>query len=315
MARLLFVVHRYVPFPGGSEYFVRDMAEESLKRGHAVTVLTHWHRGDRNGVRVTNDYGVLNAAWDLIVVHGGDVVSQDVVHAKAREIRSPVIYLIVKPSEAPVCLAGLAHHRFVGYSTAADLRHIGTHGLLEKARRVRHGISPKGTVRKKPARGNRRIFVSAGGYSHHKAMVPLAGAFTRAGIPDSELHLFGCFGGGIPSPTEIVKVSIGTSRETVMLAVAGAEAYVMNSQEEGFGLVLLEAMANRTPWIARNVGGAVDLSSFGTTYRTEEELIEILRRFRPAEAAIERAYDYLMANHTIRHTIDDVEAVLEELSR
>ena len=50
MARLLFVVHRYVPFPGGSEYFVRDMAEESLRRGHAVTVLTHWHRGDRSGL-------------------------------------------------------------------------------------------------------------------------------------------------------------------------------------------------------------------------------------------------------------------------
>ena len=65
--RLLFVVHRYAPFPGGSEYYVQNMAEEMLRRKHYVTVLTHQHKGDYNGVTVTSEYNqVLNQPWDQI---------------------------------------------------------------------------------------------------------------------------------------------------------------------------------------------------------------------------------------------------------
>ena len=38
--KLLFVVHRYPPFMGGSEYYVQAMAEESKERGHQVSVFT-----------------------------------------------------------------------------------------------------------------------------------------------------------------------------------------------------------------------------------------------------------------------------------
>ena len=73
--RLLFVVHRYAPYPGGSEYYVQNMAEEMLKRKHEVTVLAHEHKGDYNGVIASNDYNtILNQPWDLIIVHGGDVI-------------------------------------------------------------------------------------------------------------------------------------------------------------------------------------------------------------------------------------------------
>jgi len=40
MKKILYVVHRYAPYPGGSENYVRDMAEETLRRGHDVTVFT-----------------------------------------------------------------------------------------------------------------------------------------------------------------------------------------------------------------------------------------------------------------------------------
>ena len=69
--RLLFVVHRYAPYPGGSEYNTANMAEEMLRRGHDVTVLAGQHQGDYNGVKVSNDYNaILNQPWDLIIVHG-----------------------------------------------------------------------------------------------------------------------------------------------------------------------------------------------------------------------------------------------------
>ena len=127
MSKLLFVVHRYFPYPGGSEYFVQWMAEECLKRGHDVTVLSHTHKGDQNGVNVTSYYQILgNQKWDLIIVHGGDCVSQNVVHENAFIINrlSPVLYMIIKPSESPVCINGLKHHRFLGYSTDVDIQFL-----------------------------------------------------------------------------------------------------------------------------------------------------------------------------------------------
>jgi hypothetical protein len=46
MSRLLFVVHRYAPYPGGSEYNVQRLAEEAMRRGHRATVLADTHLGD-----------------------------------------------------------------------------------------------------------------------------------------------------------------------------------------------------------------------------------------------------------------------------
>lgn len=108
MSKLLFVVHRYHPFPGGSEYFVKGAAEEMVARGHDVTVVTHQHEGDLvNGVKVTDDYRVIPQQWDLIIVHGGDCISQDMVHKNATLVKSPVLYMIIKPSKSQMCLHGL----------------------------------------------------------------------------------------------------------------------------------------------------------------------------------------------------------------
>mgnify|MGYP003347851870 CR=1 FL=1 len=54
---LLFVVHRY-GYPGGSEQYTRDMAEESLRRGHSVAVFAGEHSGNMNGVYVTSDTNI-----------------------------------------------------------------------------------------------------------------------------------------------------------------------------------------------------------------------------------------------------------------
>ena len=74
---LLFVVHRYPPYRGGSEYYVQQMAEESLKRGYTVSVFTNDHMGDLNGVRVTSDSNILDEPFDLIIVHGGGCNNQN----------------------------------------------------------------------------------------------------------------------------------------------------------------------------------------------------------------------------------------------
>jgi glycosyltransferase involved in cell wall biosynthesis len=313
--RLLFVVHRYVPYPGGSEYYVRDMAEECHRRGHEVTVLAHEHQGDQNGITVSNDYDtILNELWDLIIVHGGDVVSQNVVHANSDIIKSSILYMIVKPSESDICIKGLNGSRFLGYSTSMDVEHLRKHGVLDKGRRVRHGIIPDLHLRER--NNDKTVFVSAGGFWSHKAMTPLADAFTKAKIPNAELHLYG-YGEEqlMPKETENVKCFFGKEKTDVLLAIAGADAYIMNSYEEGFGLVLLESMMNKTPWYARNIAGAKDMCYHGTVYETEEELMKLLRKHKRNDKKIEDAYNYVMCNHTIQDTCNDIEDILLETLR
>lgn len=311
-SKILFAVHRYAPYPGGSEYYVRDMAEECYRRGHDVTVLAHEHKGDLNGVKVTNDYQILVQPWDLIVVHGGDVITQNIVHFNAHVLKNfPVVYMIIKPSESDICMHGMKNHKFIAYSTSMDIDHIKKHGLFHKARRIRHGLSIKETVRTKNKKA-KTTFVSAGGFYPHKAMIPLANAFTQANIKDTELHLYGYYAGPLPVETDNVKVFLGKSKDDVAQAIADADAYIMNSYDEGFGLVLLESMMNKTPWYARNIAGAKDMSAYGTVYDNEEQLMNMLRQFQRVDKAVEDSYNYVMANHTIEQTVNDIEDILWE---
>ena len=114
--KLCFVVHRYAPFPGGSEYYVQQMAEEALSRGHDVTVLAGEHKGDLNGVKVTSEVSSL-INKDLVIVHGGDVHVQNYVLSMAKNINSPILYLIIKPSDSPVCLQALKDVKYIGRSS------------------------------------------------------------------------------------------------------------------------------------------------------------------------------------------------------
>lgn len=328
MKRLLFVVHRYAPFPGGSEIYVRNMAEEALSRGHDVTVLAVTHdqaalkAGHYNRVKVTDDHDViLTETWDLIIVHGGDVPSQNAVHVYSAHIKSPVLYLIVKPSDSQICVQGLMAHRFLGYSTAMDWEHIAKYDQQGKGRRIRHGIRLTDSLGDaiKPSGMKTLVFVSAGGFWPHKGFSELADAFneTFEGTPH-QLRLYGydC-AQHAPAPSKNVMPIFGAARQTVIDSIGYADAYIMNSTEEGFGLVLLESLANVTPWIARDIAGASMLKDYGTTYNTKAELKSILKNWA-AIASVKkeqalRGHKYVLKNHLISNTVDDIEAVLEEI--
>lgn len=319
MARLLFVVHRAPPFPGGSEYYVGDMSREASKRGHDVTILAHEHQGNYYNIPVTNDYNdTLNQKWDLILVHGGDVVSQNIIHYNAYQLNkhSPVAYMIIKPSTSEICLNGLKHHTYLCYSTSADIEHIWKHGDIRKARRIRHGIVPEITIKEKKL-ADTPTFVSAGGFYPHKAMVELANAWQKFANNDWHLHMYGYGEGPRPIEADNIHVHFGLSKDVVLQAIANAHGYIMNSYEEGFGLVLLEAMMNRTPWFARNIAGARDMAEYGNIYEREDQLIE-RNFFRRAamldniDTDIEKAYNYAIAEHSIVSTVNDIEDIVEE---
>ena len=311
---LLFVVHRY-GYPGGSEQYVKDMAEEAFRRGHSVAVFAGEHTGSINGIFVSSDTNIFARPWDLIIVHGGDVPVQNFVLSNAKSISSPILYLVVLPSTSQICLQALQDCRYIGCSTNQDWRHCANYGVSEKAVQVRHGInwqSSMGTTGFKTKYGiSGRMFLSCGGYWPNKAMRELTRAFAIANISDTVLVTTGYDNRMdlMPEPSNNILPLMIDDRKDVLSAIYEADCLIMHSYQEGFGLVLLEAMLNQTPWIARKIAGAELMQNFGQTYTTDGELIYRLKTFNRNDFDIKAAFDYVSANHLIYNTLDDIETV------
>jgi glycosyltransferase involved in cell wall biosynthesis len=314
MSKICFVVHRYAPFPGGSEYYVQQMAEECVQRHHDVTVIAGEHKGHLNGVRVSSDANDLQDK-DLIVVHGGDVGVQNFVLSNASRIESPMLYMLIKPSESAVCLQALKDVKYIGCSAPEDWEHVKKFDVENKSHKVIHGISPIDCIGEKGKFKNKygipkdkKMFLSCGGYWPNKKMIELADAFRKADLKDAILVTTGYDNrfGIMPHASENVIPLMVEDPKDIKDAIADADCYVMNSDAEGFGLVILESMINKTPWISRNIAGAKLLADYGQVYDTEEELIPLLQNFNRDINKVEYAYQHVIQNHLIKNTVDDI---------
>jgi len=315
MKKICFVVHRYAPYPGGSEYYVQQMAEECVQRNLDVTVVAGEHKGDLNGVRVVSEAEYL-LDQDLVVVHGGDVGVQNFVLLNAKRINSPMLYMIIKPSESPITLQALKDVKFIGCSAPEDWEHVKKWNQEHKAHKVIHGISPIDCIGtagifkdKYNIPKDKKMFLSCGGYWPNKKMKELAVAFRRAELKDAILVTTGYDNRHdiMPSASENVIPLMVEDPKDIKNAIVDADCYIMNSSEEGFGLVILESMINKTPWISRNIAGAKLLSRFGTVYDTEDQLIEILKAWQPQNNdKTVLAYEHVTQNHLITNTVDDI---------
>jgi glycosyltransferase involved in cell wall biosynthesis len=313
--KILYVVHRYAPYPGGSENYVRDMAEETYRRGNDVCVFTGEHKGDLNGVRVTSDPNTLNQEWDLIVVHGGDVGLQNFVLSHSHIIKSPMLFMLIVPSMSNVYLHAMSSVKYIAYSTIEDKEFLDKLNLTYKAVNVRHGIDPKisigqtGFKDKYDIPKDKLMFLSCGGYWPNKAMHELVDVFNRLDRNDVHLVLTGYDNRHNIKPNSSEKVSslMIDDRNDVMSAIVEADLYIMHSHKEGFGLVLLESMLNKTPWAARNLAGAKLMRDYGFAYDNDNQLLDYLKTFKKVdEDILTSSYEYMMKNHSIQATVDDI---------
>ena len=296
------------------------MAEECVQRHHDVTVLAGEHKGHLNGVRLTSDANdLLNK--DLIVVHGGDVNVQNFVLTNAKQINSPILYMLIKPSESNICLQALQDVKFIGCSAPEDWEHVKKFGVESKSHKVIHGISPNdciGELGKFKDKYNipkdKKMFLSCGGYWPNKKMIELAAAFNKANLKDAILVTTGYDNRFdiMPKASENVIPLMVEDPKDIKNAIADADCYIMNSDAEGFGLVILESMINKTPWISRNIAGAKLLAQFGEVYETEEELIPLLQNFTKNEEKIEKSYQYVIKNNLIANTVDDILKLIKD---
>jgi glycosyltransferase involved in cell wall biosynthesis len=322
--KILFVLHRYAPFPGGSEYNVQRTAEECIRRGYDVTVFAGEHKGDLNGVKVTTS--VDPDAFDLIVVHGGDVGVQNLFLQNIKNFKTPVLYWLIKPSESPICLQALKDAKYIGCSTKEDWEHVTKWGVKDKSHEVSYGIekSNAGTAgifkKKYGIPDNVKMFLSCGGYWPNKRMRELATAFRSANLENAVLVTTGYDNRHDLMPIashNVIPLMIEDPAE-IKDAMADAHCYIMNSDAEGFGLVLLESMLNRTPWISRNIAGAKLMDMYGLTYDTEEDLAHILEIYE-SDATLQKSlrsrtkygYDFVIENHLTRNTVNDIENIMK----
>jgi len=318
--RLCYVVHRYAPYPGGSEAFVQNMAEESQRQGHDVTVITQEHKGDLNGVKVTSNHmKLLENSYDLIIVHGGNCSSQDTVHMNSDHIQSPILYMIILPSESWPCMKGLHNSKYIGCSTQADWDHVRKYNFENKSYYIRHSVpfnsktigTPNIFRKKYNIPTDKIMLLSCGGFWPHKGMSELAEICNSLPRDDIILVLTGYYKNAHYTPpieTDKVKVLYIEEKEDVAHAMADMDLYVMNSTEEGFGLVLIEAMLNKKPWISRNIAGAEKMCDYGITYHKKEHLQILLSKIETiiGMVDVEKAYKYAIENHLIEHTVADI---------
>ena len=159
------------------------------------------------------------------------------------------------------------------------------------------------------------MFLSCGGYWPNKRMRELAKAFKDANLKNSVLVTTGYDNRHDLMPEasrNVIPLMIEDPSE-IRDAMADAYCYIMNSDAEGFGLVLLESMLNCTPWISRNIAGAKLMCDYGRTYNTEDELTDILKIYekeivlqKSAQSRTNWGHDFVIAEHLIKNTVDDI---------
>ena len=305
---ICYVAHRYYPYPGGTEYYVKNLAEETLAQGHDVTVLAGQHRGDQNGVRVTNDLNILvREQFDLVVVHGSGVAMQDSVLINARQIPSPVMFMIIRPEESKQIFPAMENSDYIACSTPTDWRFVKKYRQDHKAVQVNHSISPFD----KPLNNERHnaygspYAISVGGFWSHKGHKELSEGWTA----EKTLVMTGYNKdhNWIPRPKPNQHVEFLEHKDQVLEKIAGSDLLILNSQYEGFGLVLLEAMWNGVPWASTPIAGAEVLKDHGFVYNSLEELCEYVDKGEYIKSDIEFVRENHLTDTTVKQIIGAVE--------
>jgi len=306
--KICYVAHRYYPFPGGTEYYVQNLAEETLSQGHDVTVLASQHKGDQNGVKVTNDVQILvREKFDLIVVHGSGVGMQDTVLFNARQIPSKIMFMIIRPEESKQIFPAMENSDYIACSTPTDWRFVKKYRQEHKSVQVNHSIS-KDDVAELTNKSIGSVFdpycISVGGFWSHKGHKELSQGWSV----DNRLFMTGYNNdrNWVPDVTDKSNqyLLFLENKEDVLRHIRDAELLILNSQYEGFGLVLLEAMLNDTPWASTPVAGAEVLKDHGFVYNSLPELMEYIKKGEYIKGDKQYVIDNHLTDTTVRQILD-----------
>lgn len=315
MAKILYVVHRYAPFPGGSEYNTQRMAESSKSLGHEVVVLSPTNQGDYNGIKVVSDFSVLETKWDAIIVHG-DASAQNTVHQLGDTLNSPILYLMIRAHDDPIVRIAMKNAKWIGCATSEDRELVDKLCYNDKRIDIDYSIGTAPVLDRKTAQLKEKfsvsrdvVYLSCGGFAPHKGFSNLVEAFCKLQRDDVELVLAGYdLGHGFP---DYIKYGIEHNKKIqafylenpadVYELMSISDLLIWNSEfgSEGYGLVLLESMYMKCNWIGKDMVMGHDLhaAGFGKVYKTNEELLFLLEEFQYNEDEAIKARKYIEDTH------------------
>jgi glycosyltransferase involved in cell wall biosynthesis len=225
------------------------------------------------------------------------------------------MYLLIKPHNNPIMYEGMKNAKWMGCATLLDIGFVINAGYKDKIKVIKYGINPPSPELllsrdeldvKFGLNPNKDIVLSCGGFWPHKGFKGLAECFRNANPHSLQLVLTGYDWQGYDKSieSENIKQLYLEDLIDVYSFMFHAEQYVMNSTDEGFGLVLLEASFYGVPWLSRAVGGAPDLAEagLGMLYETDETLMTWIRRFdenmvRLNPATPEELHDYVVEHY------------------
>lgn len=308
--KILFVVHRAYPYNGGSEYNVKLISENLANIGYDVSVLTDVLNGNYGKVKVISDRNVIfYDDYDWVIVHGNDMPIQDFVLNNITKIKSKVLYWMIKPSDSQSAINGFKHATTVGWGTSYDYDYVVKYDCVNKSKYIRYASDVEnslGCIFEKQI----KYFCSSGGFSYHKGFDELSLIFTELNLKDTKLILTGYLGNRPNyNNKNIICLSLD-SRDEYLNILANSDLYIMNSYCEGFGLVLLDSMTNKIPWISRNIAGATDMAEYGDVYSSPDELKQLLLNYKRDENKIESAYQHIITERNITNMVKDFKIIL-----
>jgi glycosyltransferase involved in cell wall biosynthesis len=309
--KLLFIVHRTYPYNGGSEYNVKLISDGLANIGYDVSVLTDVSNGNYGKVRVVNDRNLLfSNEYDWIIIHGNDMPIQDYALNNITKIKSKILYWIIKPSDSESAINGFKYATAVGWGTSYDYKHIIKYDCLNKAKYIRYASDIQNSIGVK-SNNKFRYFCSSGGFGHHKRFDELIQTFLDSNIPNTKLILTGYIGDKPNISNDNIMIYSIDNRSDYLNILTNADLYIMNSIDEGFGLVLLDAMINKVPWISRNIAGATDMMEYGNVYSDLEELKFLMQNFSHDIEKIENSYKYVLNERSTCSMIKDFEYIFK----
>jgi glycosyltransferase involved in cell wall biosynthesis len=323
MAKITIVVHRYYPYPGGSENNVRRAAEALQQAGHDVCVYAGGHQGPQNGVDVNYDISSLYNR-DLVIIHGAGVWIQDQIIKNINHINSPIAFWIIRPDTSYEQALAIRDSDLIGWGTQYDIDRVSREGdeYLHKLCHIPYILSEdsigKPGFKKKHGIETERMILSSGGFWPHKGHQELINVFEENlnDHPNTTLVITGYTGAdhNLSYTSNQVKILYLPEMSDVYNGMLEADLYVMNSYDEGFGLVLLEAMQNKTHWISRHIAGADTLKDWGVTY-TDTDGLKAALKTDQSKSDLQNAYAYVLENHSAKTMVHAINGMLTRLGK
>lgn len=305
--KVLFVVHRTFPFNGGSEYNVKVISVGLSEMGCDVTVLTDNSGGNYGNVKVVTEREFLFLDYDWVIVHGADMPLQDFALNNISSIPSKTFYWMIYPSFSKSAMNGFYRATKIGWGTTQDLKHLLTLGeqVFRKMKYIRYAIDPRDfetdvDFRRKYDITTERIILCP-----DKNAKEVVEYFNGSRVNDVTLVITSQTPPILKSSQKVRYVYL-EDRKDYIAALKSSNLLVHNSKFEGFGIMLLDAMLSKVPWVARNIAGAADMKEYGKVFEGNS-IGWILEAFRTKNINNKTiaAYEYVSNNRLTKNIVDD----------